>query len=381
MKWTAQCLCRVVWLCMLLGSISHSDVVLARDEGFFSVSGPCGLMFPRDHGPHPGYRVEWWYYTGNVKAPSGDRFGFQLTFFRVQVSPPSARVNWPQNPSAWRTDQLFIGHAALSDLAGRRFFYEEQMARGAAGLAHADQHDGMTKVFLKTWSARLHPSEHDLYAQAGDFTIDLHLIPQKAPVAHGDDGYSMKGSWADKASCYYSFTRLKALGTITLKGKKLAVEGTAWMDHEFSTAPLETKLTGWDWFSIQLEDETELMFYLLRGKEGTYSPASSGTFIFASGETLHLVRDDLRVEVLKRWISPKTRASYPSHWRIGVRPLGLELVVSPNLLNQELVTTQSTQVTYWEGSVSVDATQSGRALKGIGYVEMTGYSEPFRLLE
>jgi predicted secreted hydrolase len=343
------------------------------------VTGPCHFDFPKDHGAHPGYRVEWWYYTGNVKTVQGKPYGFQLTFFRTQMSPPGAEKTWPQNPSSWRTKHLYFAHAALTDIHGRRFYHDEQTARGAVGLAGVEQERGLTKIFLGKWSAVVGATQHRLSAVSDVFAIDLTCKPVKPVAVHGDRGYSLKGRRPESASCYYSLTRLKASGLLTVNGEAYSTNGTAWMDHEYSSAPLEQNLVGWDWFSLQFQDQTELMIYLLRRREGDFSRASAGTFVERSGQAVHLNDKDFQVEVLDYWKSPNTGARYPSQWRIRVFPLDLDLDVQPNLPDQELVTRRSTQVTYWEGSVSATGRARENPVRGVGYVEMTGYATPFNL--
>lgn len=346
---------------------------------YLPVTGPCALTFPRDHGAHPGYRTEWWYYTGNVAARSGARYGFQLTFFRTQLSPPGAEKDWPRKPSAWRTNQLFFLHAAISDLDGGQFFQTEQMARGALGLSGVEADGATARVFLGGWSALLGPKRHRLRGTSSRFSLDLTCRPRKPPIPHGTGGYSLKGRNPESASCYYSFSRLETFGTLTIGGNRVKVRGTAWMDHEFSSAPLESDLVGWDWFSIQLADNRELMIYLLRDRRGDHSPSSSGTFILGGGAAHHLTEKDFRVEVLDSWKSPHTGTRYPSKWRVRVFPFTLDLLVVPNLADQELITEGTTQVTYWEGSISAKGTMMGKDIKGLGYVELTGYKRPFNL--
>ena len=352
-----------------------------ESDRYLQVDGPCNLQFPRDHGAHPGYRTEWWYYTGNVETKEGRPFGFQLTFFRTQISPPGAEKKWPNNPSRWRTKQIYLAHAALSDLEAQVFRKEEKMARGAAGLAGVRQEREAVSVYLGDWSVRIGSGTHMLQVLSPEITLDLRAEPQKGPIRHGDDGYSRKGRKRESASCYYSFPRLRISGILKTQGEMYEVKGTGWMDHEFSSAPLEKNLSGWDWFSIQLSNHTELMLYLLRQGKGGNSEASSGTFIGTSGETRHLSREDFDVEVLKQWESPQTEAVYPSRWRIRVPSLALEVEVVPNMKDQELITEESTGVTYWEGSVSVRGTRDDEPITGIGYVELTGYDEPFHLGE
>lgn len=354
-----------------------STFVHAAD--YRSVTGPCDFVFPGDHGAHPDFRTEWWYYTGNVFTPSGNHYGFQLTFFRSQIAEPGSEKTWPTKPSAWRTKDLFLAHSALSDLERKHFYHDERMARGGAGLAGVAQAQGATRIFMGNWAAVIESDTHRLKATARDFTLDLLCKAEKPLTAHGAGGYSLKGKKPESASCYYSFSRLEAEGSITVHGTPVPVRGTAWMDHEFSSAPLEDDLEGWDWFSLQLDDRTELMIYLLRQKTGGNSPSSSGTFVKASGEAVRLSSNDFRVEILERWKSPRSGATYPSRWRIHVIPLNLELSIVPNLADQELITGKSTRVTYWEGSVSVSGRSGQSLVSGLGYVEMTGYAKPFNL--
>ncbi len=359
-------------------SVKEAD---SHDYGYLQVTGPCGFKFPRDHGAHPGYRVEWWYYTGHVHSESGKRYGFQLTFFRVQISPPGSEKEWPERPSAWRTQQVFLAHAALSDLNEKRFYFDEHLARGALGLAGAVNRDDDIRVFVGSWSAVLGSEKHDLTAVTDRFSFDLQCRPLKPPVAHGDRGYSLKGSRKDNASCYYSFTRLDVKGRLIIGDEAFKVDGTAWMDHEYSTAPLEDEITGWDWFSLQLSDQTELMIYLLRLDKGGYHPASSGTLVNASGGARHLSIEDFKIEIVEKWKSPRTGAVYPCRWRFRIMPINMDLNVFSDLSDQELVTQKSTQVIYWEGSVSAKGSMAGNALEGKGYAEMTGYAASFDLLK
>ena len=350
---------------------------VAADDGFREVTGPCGLRFPEDHGPHPNYRTEWWYYTGNLTGEDGHRFGFQLTFFRSALNPPAKRREWPEPASAWRTDQIYLAHAAVTDIDAGRHLQAERMARAALGMAGAEQSETGTIIHLNAWRAAIGPESHHLSATADEFVLDLSLAPAKPPVTHGDGGYSAKGTSPGQASCYYSFTRLAAGGSLTIAGRQYAVEGLAWMDHEFSTAPLAPGIAGWDWFSLQLDDRTEIMIYMLRQTDGTMNPASSGTVVLPSGERRHLHRAEMRVEALDHWTSPRSDARYPIAWRVSIAALNLEVMVEANLADQEMRTPQSTGVTYWEGSVNAAGTRKGVNVSGAGYVELTGYAKPF----
>ncbi len=345
-------------------------------QDFFAVTGPCNLRFPEDHGPHPGFRTEWWYYTGNLSTETGRRFGFQLTFFRSQTAPPGAEESWPDPPSRWRTLQIYTGHAAVSDISGKKHYVAEEMARGALGMAGAAGADDGARIYLKDWHAELSPKQHRLHASSPDFDINLTLKPEKPPVLHGDAGYSRKGSAPERASCYYSFTRLKTEGTITLKDERFRVTGLSWMDQEYSTALLEPGISGWDWFSLQFSDNAELMVFQLRRTGGGAAAASSGTFISAAGETVHLSETDFSIEATDAWKSPHSGATYPSGWDIAVPGLGLKVALTPNVKDQEMRTQATTGVTYWEGSVSVEGRRENRGITGAGYVEMTGYDRP-----
>lgn len=353
-------------------------ITFAEDQGgYLSVSKPCNLEFPKDHGPHPGYRTEWWYYTGNLISENGNHYGFQLTFFRSQISPPGTKKNWPRPSSAWRTQQIYLGHAAISDISGQQHLQAECVSREALDMAGGDQKDGNTVIFIKDWSLRIGADHHFIKVTTANFAFELTSTFLKQPVSHGDAGYSRKGSSPERASCYYSLTRLKTKGFISKAGQTELVEGLSWMDREFSTAALEPGFTGWDWFSLQLSDNTEIMIYLLRENDGGLSPLSSGTFVDAIGEARHLANDDFNIEVLETWKSPKSNAVYPAKWRLQIFPLSIQLTIFPNLADQEMQTLKSTGMTYWEGSVSLKGTKDGLAMIGQGYVELTGYAGPF----
>ena len=191
---------------------------------------------------------------------------------------------------------------------------------------------------------------------------------------HGDRGYSRKGDTPERASCYYSFSRLQTRGKIKYNDQEFAVSGLSWMDHEFSTAELQPGIEGWDWFSLQLDNGSDLMLYLLRQADGHLNPASSGTLVDKNGNTHHLSLDAFKIETLDTWQSPHSAGRYPSRWRLTVDIDDLQVFIESNLADQEMRTPGSTGVTYWEGSVSVGGQARGRPVKGKGYVELTGYA-------
>ena len=259
----------------------------------------------------------------------------------------------------------------------KNHYQSELLVRGSLGLAGASQKADLTTIFTKNWLIQISPGQHILKAFADNFSFELNLLPVKPPVLHGKAGYIRKGSTPERASCYYSFTRLRSKGVLTIDGTTIAVQGVSWMDHEFSSASLEAGIVGWDWFSLQLSDQTEIMVYLLRTKGGQFNSASSGTFIDKSGKPRHLAIDDIQIAILDSWKSPRSKAVYPARWRLMVFPLSLELTITPNLADQEMLTSASTGVTYWEGSVSAKGTAGKQPIKGAGYVELTGYANAF----
>ncbi len=367
----------IYMIIMVAFTYSYTQVNASEPTGYLSVTGPCNLAFPRDHGPHRGYRTEWWYYTGNLQAPSGEKFGFQLTFFRSQIRPSADRHKWPQPASAWRTQQLYLAHGAISDLSAEMHLQADRVSREALNMAGTRQAGDTTDIFLKDWSAKIGPDRHLLKVKSEEFFYELTLTPQKPPVLHGIAGYSRKGSTPERASCYYSFTRLLAEGRLSSSKKTVAVKGLAWMDHEYSTAPLEPGLQGWDWFSLQLSDQTELMAFVLRKEKGGFNLASSATFIDRKGQMRHIQANEFSVTVLKKWKSPHSNAVYPAGWRLQIFAIPLDITIAPNMADQEMRTAGSTGVNYWEGSVAVEGTKNGQPVFGQGYVELTGYAKPF----
>jgi len=342
------------------------------------IDGRCELSFPADHGPHPEHLIEWWYWTGNVATRDGRPFGFELTFFRSRVLEASDPRS--QQPSPWRTDQVWAGHFALSNIEQATFLQSERVVRGAMGLAGAEPGQGSWSLNVRDWHIDIGPEKQVLRAQTEGMGLELDLQPTKGPILHGDGGTSRKGSRPTSVSCYVSFPRLQGTGRIRVGETSFEVEGTAWMDHEFASALLEEGLEGWDWFSLQLDDQTEVMFFVLRTVHGAAHPASSGTFISSQGQTRHISSDEARLEVLDTWRSQRTGVVYPSGWRLSIAPLDLEVVVTPRMKNQEMLTQASSGRNYWEGSVAVSGQRQAKPVNGLGYVELTGYGRPFGLI-
>jgi predicted secreted hydrolase len=304
--------------------------------------------FPRDHFEHEDFRTEWWYYTGNVMAAGGERFGFELVFFRQGARHES------ENKSAWVAEDLYLAHAAFTDVRGKKFWYDERLSRQGPGIAGANF--DQRRIWNGNWSSLWNGENQTLDAVTEHFRFHLQLTPVKPFVIQGENGVSQKAQGKGRASHYVSFPLLKVSGTMNA----LPVSGQAWMDHEWFTEQLAADQVGWDWFSVQLEDNTELMLFELRRKDGSIDPYSSGTFIYAGGRARHLRHEDFSLQPLKYW------QKYPVEWRLRVPSLNIDLTCRAVLPNQVLRAKGGPD--YWEGAVDYSGTQ-----KGVGYLEMTGY--------
>ena len=327
------------------------------------------LAFPRDHAAHPDYRIEWWYYTGTLYTQEGRRFGYQLTFFRVGVDAA------PVNPSQWSVRDLHMAHFAITDVGRGVHRVAERLNRAGVGWAGAstDSLDVWNEDWRVTATQRVHRLQAMDSNENGHLLLDLELESDTVPVLHGQQGFSQKGEDVGNASHYYSFTRLPTRGRLEVDGEAFEVTGTSWMDHEFGSSFLEADQAGWDWFSIQLNDGTDLMVYTLRDSDGRTDVRSSGTVVTSEGIT-HLESTDVSLLPRRRWTSLVSGAAYPVDWRIDIPSIGLQLDISAVLDAQELVTAQSTGVTYWEGAVDAVGTHDGVSVSGEGYLEMTGYA-------
>lgn len=339
-------------------SLSVAGALSSEDNlGYARAIEPREFRFPGDHGPHPEFRTEWWYYTGNLSTREGRRFGFQLTFFRSAFAP-----SMPERSSAWATRQAYLAHFTVTDVEGGRFRSFERWSRAALGLAGARGEP--FRVWLEDWSA-VGDRRMRLRAAEDGVALDLVLEPGKPPVLQGERGLSRKSEETGNASYYYSLTRMPASGTVSLGSERFEVSGLAWMDREWSTSSLSRDQVGWDWFALQLDDGQDLMLYQLRRKDGTADPMSSGKL-----ESKRLNLDDFELEVLDRWESPRSGAVYPAGWRLRIPSAELDLRIAPLLADQEL----DVSFRYWEGAVKIEGTSRGRPVRGRGYVEMTGYA-------
>ena len=339
-------------------------------EGYAQAIEPRQFAFPADHGPHPDFRNEWWYLTGNLDAKEGARFGFEFTIFRFSLVPPGTDITG--DASAWRSNQVYIGHFAITDASARQFYVAQRYSRGGLGLAGAAAEP--FHVWLDDWSIAAARPDSDaiwrLRASDRKIALNLTLVPQKQPVLNGVNGLSQKAAMAGNASYYYSISRLQTNGTVQIGDDVFEVDGLSWLDREWGSSALSSDQEGWDWYALQLSDGSDLMFYNLRRNDGSQDVHSAGTLTLADGTAVYLSRDDFIVEVLDTWQSPQG-GRYPVAWRIAVPQYGLKLNIEPLLDAQELVTT----VRYWEGAVDVSGERDGMPIMGRGYVELTGYAE------
>lgn len=338
-------------------------------ENFARAIEPREFVFPRDHGPHTGYRNEWWYVTGNLDDSEGKRFGFELTFFRFSLAPDSES----EFDSAWQTNQVYIAHFAITDVAEKGFHVAQRYARGSAGLAGAQA--SPFKVWLDEWSISEADSPSDstqwnLTATDTGFSLELSLSALKRPVLNGRDGLSQKSAEAGNASYYYSMTRLQSDGTLRIGDRTFSVSGLSWLDREWSSSALSSGQRGWDWFALQFSDGSELMFYNIRRNDNSADSHSAGTWIDREGVSSHLRQEDVTITVTDYWDSARG-GTYPAAWNIDIPARDISLEVRPVLDDQELLTT----VRYWEGAVDVSGRQGEQILTGRGYVELTGYAE------
>jgi predicted secreted hydrolase len=323
--------------------------------------------FPRDHFGHSDFRTEWWYYTGNLRDSTGRQFGFELVFFRQ-----GERRGPAINRSTWRIDDLYLAHLAVTDISGKRFYNYRRLNRAGPGIAGASF--AQKRVWNGNWSVQWKGDRQLLQGLSENVQFQFELNPLKPPVIHGVSGISQKGAETGSASHYVSLPRLMVTGELVIQGARRQVTGTAWMDHEWFTHPLGKDQIGWDWFSIQLDNQTELMLFQLRRKDGSIDPNSAGTYVDREGHPRHLKRAEFSLTPEGFWKSPRTNVSYPVRWKVQVPALGITLEATAALDEQELASDDRTGPAYWEGAV----TYSGSA-NGAGYLEMTGYDKPVRL--
>ncbi len=385
-----------------LGAVADRGLDVLRGSpdltGFSLATQPREFEFPRDHGPHPDFRHEWWYLTGNLTSPAGERFGFELTFFRIALTPAPAPAPAPASAPAlaptvarptgaaptvaaptvaaptaasttsspWRTRQIYVAHFAITDVSRGVFRFAQKYERDALGLSGAAAEP--FHVWLDDWQMGGGP-RWSVHAQQQDYELNLEVQALTAPILNGDGGLSVKSSQAGAASYYYSIPRVTVRGQITRERTPVPVTGIAWLDREWGSGSLGSTEAGWDWFALQLDDGSALMFYALRNQDGSREPHSAGTWVDAAGSAHPLSSHDVEIEVGAHWTSPRG-GRYPSQWRVRVPSLAFDVDVKPVLPDQEL----GTKPNYWEGAVDVSGVHSGNKTAGRGYVELVGYA-------
>ena len=338
---------------LLLTSLAHS-------EEYMDVAPGSTGEIPRDLFYRAGYRVQWWYFTGHLFNQSGREFGFELTFFAVNVQQKVFT-------SRFGVNNFYISHFAVTDIAGKEFLFHERIDSGAFGFAGAE--NDMLHVWVGKNSLKGTLESISLLASGDTFSLDLVLFPVKPFVFNGTNGYSRKSEESPlHASLYLSCPNMRTEGTLKINGTPYQVSGKSWFDRELSSKSPAKSTAGWDWFAIQLQDGTEVMLYLLRKKDGSTDRFSSGTLIRQDGTYKALKKDDFKITVLSHYVSEQTGSRYPSQWMVEIPSAQHRLLITPLLEHQEIVAYRSTGNRYWEGTCAVSGTGTGRA-----YVEMTGY--------
>ncbi|WP_455211929.1 lipocalin-like domain-containing protein [Kaarinaea lacus] len=380
-------------------ALTGIDTLQADSTGGFARAFRSRVFeFPQDHLGHPEFKHEWWYFTGNLSTPNGDRLGYQLTLFRIGLKPDEKIIKTKdyvsgvpeqdsETVSKWRTNHIYMGHLALTDITNQRFYHYEKFSRGVMGLAGSElvkagmqlpdgEEASAIKIWLEDWQIISHGQTTfplSVKAQKGDVALELTLDPLKSVVYHGYEGLSQKGRKQGNASYYYSITRLDSKGKISIKDQTFNVTGTSWFDREWSTSTLEKQQVGWDWFALQLEDGRDIMFYKMRREDNSMDRYSNGTIVYKNGKTTSLNFEDVDLEETDYWQSPHSKVEYPAAWKIRIPKENLELTVEPFMADQE----NNLTVRYWEGAVKVQGIQHNdrnkEQVSGYGYVELAGY--------
>ncbi len=339
-----------------------ADLFGFRGQGLRAVPTDGTVRIPEDLYAKPDVQTEWWYYTGHCKTETGRELGFELVFFKRRTDLDRLGIF----PVAAFGNPIHFAHFAISDIETRSFKYEHIRSFNRPFDLDAVMSETSYNIQLGQWSIREVAGKHLLHATLnGGVVFDAILEPSKAVVLNGDGGSGISKKRTG-ASNHFSYTRMKATGRISRADVSQEFSGSAWMDREFGIWEQED----WDWFSLQFDDDTELMVYQFRG-EG--APASTGTFVRVDGTCHYLEAADFEVEILSTWLSNTTGAEYPSKWRISVPVHGLDIVVEPLIDDQELDTRGTTMIVYWEGACRITGTRNGEPIGGQAYVELVGY--------
>lgn len=355
------------WLALLLLIFNLIGLnVFADSSRLKPVTPDYQLTFPLDYGAHEDFRIEWWYITGWLETEDRKPLGFQVTFFRYATD-----LNH-DNPSRFAAKHLIIAHLALSDPAVGKLMHRERTVREGFGFAYSKQGD--TDVKLDDWTlVRQTDGAYIVDMQDNDFGLRLTLMPTQSPLLQDQNGFSRKGPKPEQASYYYSEPHLSVSGTVLRDGKPASVKGSAWLDHEWSTAYLDPDADGWDWVGANLDDGSALMAFQIRAKAGGKVWAYAA-LRDASGNLTLFDPDQVEFMPVRTWQSPHTEGVYPVEMRI--RTGDIEWHLTPLIDDQELDSRQSTATVYWEGAVTLTR---DRQPAGRGYLELTGYAKPLAM--
>ena len=368
---------------LLVGSLLLSSLQLpAMWEPRWRAAQPdYEWSFPEDHWARPGYKTEWWYFTGHLHSDEdGERqFGYQFTFFRIGLGTES-----PPLKSGWAARNLIMGHAAITDLTEGRHVFSEILYREIPLLAQVTNYPepviawsrapaGTDAKWTLSWNGQAF--DFEMQDDSQEMAFRLSTRPLKPLILQGPNGFSRKGKQPTAASQYYSFTRLGTEGTLMIQGRRYQVKGESWMDKEFGSNQLAEHQVGWDWFSLQLEDGREIMLYHLRDRSGN-TDFARGTVVGPKGEARYLARHEWTTKAISSWTGQETGATYPSGWTISLPSEDLELEILPRLQDQENRSHLLPAFYYWEGAAEI-RNREGRTV-GRGYVELTGYGEESR---
>lgn len=341
------------------------------DVAFAKAIDPHEFIFPKDHGPHKEFKTEWWYYTGNLEAETGEEFGYQITIFRNGLMPESS--NSSPKTNSWQSKQIYMAHFAISDISKHHFYSYEKFSRDAAGLAGANAEP--YNVWLKDWSIKSFDNKSgDTYpvlitAKEGDVDLQLELEPVKPITLQGNKGLSQKTQGLGNASYYYSISRLASLGNIRIKDKSFKVKGYSWLDREWSTSSLGDSLVGWDWFALQLSNNIEIMYYRLRDSDGSTDPYSKGVIIDSEGQKHSFSHKDIKLNEKSHFHSTYSDSNYPISWGMEISKLKLKINIKAAVKDQE----HHNAYPYYEGAVKIDGSFDNEKIDGKGYMELVGY--------
>jgi predicted secreted hydrolase len=337
------------------------------------------LTFPRDHYAHREYRTEWWYFSGKLEANDGARYGFELVFF-VRRTDNDKTIGIP---ISYYSNPAHLAHFAITDLQREKFDVTQKRTPdhwtkdGDAGALECS-------FFLwnQDWVVSQVNDTFVVHASTGDYKLDLMLEPKKPFVLHGENGYFVKAEGPEfpRGTYYIAYTRLGGQGELTVDGEPVKVEATAWMDHEFGSRQLAPDQLGWDWFALQFHDGSELMLYLLKQEDGSHGALSKGAWIDPKGHVTPIKAEDIDSVPVRRWTSPHTGAEYVLDWEIAVPTLDLKLSVNSLLDDQEIDSSKSTMIVYWEGMIKSQGTKGGVPVQADGFMELCGNAHPMNVL-